>query len=83
MLLLLLLLLLPHSALIMMHDTAFPFSVLERLQMASWLKEEGAKQFRAGDFEQAAERYNVQTIFCLFGSEWLISGARQLCSLCP
>lgn len=32
------------------------FSVLDRLQIAAWLKGEGAKLFKAGNYEKAAEK---------------------------
>ncbi|CAM9192250.1 unnamed protein product [Ectocarpus sp. 13 AM-2016] len=35
----------------------YKMNALERLQMAAWLKEEGAKLFKAGDFEKAATKY--------------------------
>ena len=31
-------------------------SVLERLQIAAWLKGEGSKLFKAGNYEKAAEK---------------------------
>lgn len=31
-------------------------SVLERLQIAAWLKGEGAKLFKVGDYDKAAEK---------------------------
>ncbi|CAM9234721.1 unnamed protein product [Hapterophycus canaliculatus] len=35
----------------------YKMPVLERLQIAAWLKEEGAKLFKAGDYGKAAEKY--------------------------
>lgn len=37
------------------HVSSIPL-VLERLQIAAWLKGEGAKLFKAGDYEKAAEK---------------------------
>lgn len=35
----------------------YKMPVLDRLQIAAWLKGEGAKLFKAGDFEKAAQNY--------------------------